>query len=441
MEFRTFFVSLLAVNIVIHLLRLPNLILENGGGAFLILFMIVLHIVALPLILSEVSLQRVVRETRFKDLLVFKKASTHTMWVPGVTVGLRFLQLLMLFLLVVFCVFMTGLSFMYMTHFMGLSFRLKSFVLGGELVPPLNQSLLALVFLFTVAYQVFKRFQKVFLKTATKFILPFCFSIFLVVFVKVLLSINGFQGLKALFYPDFSQLKLDSLLLAIGHALICMFVSLNFFNSSLFVEGKRDPVRVVIHGVIQSIFVALFIGVFAQPMFQQSSETSYGVSWIFSIFPRWLSYSPFGYYYCFLFYFALGSIFFYLSILCLKNTMVPLRSLVKKESRLLEEKLFLATMSVVLSGVLILYQQPLKRWWGKTFFVSLDNIFVNYMLPVLGVGSVWLMFIYTSKKERMALFQKQQVFFHNTYFFKVWEKGAFYFVPSLILIALVMSLF
>ena len=68
----TFFVSLLAINIVIHLLRLPHLVLENGGGAFFILFIVLVHILALPLILAEVALLRSRSKMSLHELMVLK---------------------------------------------------------------------------------------------------------------------------------------------------------------------------------------------------------------------------------------------------------------------------------------------------------------------------------------------------------------------------------
>ena len=436
----TFFASLLAINIVMHLLRLPKLILENGGGAFLILFVITIHIVALPVILAEISLMRSLKKIGFKNLLTFKKASSRSRWVLPITMSLGYLQLTMLLLLVIFLLFMVSLTVMHAVYYGRLTLGSSVLVARPDLYPPLGYSIIGVISLILLQYIVVKKYIRRFIRISTRLILPLCFAVFVVVFVKILLSITGYEGLKALFYPDFSQLNRKSLLLSVGHVLVCMFVSLNFFNSRLFIENKRDPVRVVIHGIIQSMIVALFIGVFALPMVQQTSDISFGASWIFDMLPRWLSYSHYGYYYCFLFYSSMSFILFYLSVICLRNSIFPVKSLVSTSVNFLETKIVFFCGIAVLAGTLVFYGQSLRTWWGRSLFVTMDNIYVNWMLPGLACATVWLMFNYTNKKQREELFHKQQVFFHSTYFFRVWEYVAKYVVTGVVVSAIILFL-
>ncbi|MCJ8276945.1 MAG: hypothetical protein HRT44_05160 [Bdellovibrionales bacterium] len=432
----TFFMTMMAINLMAHLMRLPHLVMNHGGGAFLILFIILIHLVSLPVILSEIALGRSRLKTSLKDHLRVKKASGSQKSLRLFVRGFALLQITLLFSFAVFFIYMTGLSFLHIFQFAALSIDVSFVGLELKSYPPLSMSLSGLLGLLSLAYAVGKWRFKVFLSLSTRWLLPFSISIFLVVFIKILFSMSDYAGLRTLFYPDFSHLNSQTLFFAIGQALIGLFVGLSFFNQPLLLDPKKDPIRIVINLVIQSIIISLFIVGLALPALEQNTATPFGAGWVFTILPRWLSYGEFGYYYCFLFYIALFYIFFFLLVMVLKKGSELLQGFWEKPYNL--EFMTSAVFSFVSCGTYVFYQQPFKAWWGQGLFVKADFFVVNILLPLTCVGVVAMMFFQTTKEERKSLFKHQQVFYHSSYFFKFWQWTARYLVPGLVLISLIL---
>ena len=441
MSARLFLLSLLAVNVSLHLLRFPHLILENGGGAFLILFFLVLNFLALPLLVTEKILDNKLREIDIRSLIHIKKpkglGALDRLFVLT-WFGLRiFVQLIFLW----FFLYLSSTSLLYLFYFMGNGVGLATNVVDSPSIPDVSMGFVGALLWSLGSFAVFLKWRQGFIINFTKWILPFCFVILLFLFLKVILSVNDFEGLKALFYPDFSALTTKSLQLAIGHSLACLFIGVGFYNRLARKESEIDSIELFIRAIVQTIALAMLIGVMALPMIQQVSETPFGSNWIFEILPRWLSYGSYGNYYCSLFFLMMSFIGFYISILLFdiisKNLKLP--ELLKNSSA---SKNTMSVFIVVTNAlVILLFQKSLQGWSGQSLLLSVDHIVVDLVMPLIALIILWVVFRYTKKRERMTVFSHQQVFFHNRFFFQIWEKTALVLVPFLIILSWVLRLF
>ena len=416
-----------------HLLRFPHLILENGGGAFLILFFIILNLLALPLIIAEKILDNKLDKIDLKSLLNIKKTSRafhldksfFFLWY-----GLRILVLvcfLWLFL------FLSGQAAHYLFYY--LKTMVTSSILTSDLgiAPNINMSLFGASLWTTLSFIVFLKYREPFFKWSNQWALPSCFTILFILFLKIILSVQDYNALKNLFYPDFSALNSQSLSQLVGHATASLFVGLGFYKL-LKVEAKVDLVEIFINAIIQALCLAVLIGVMALPMIDQVSETAFGSNWIFTILPRWLSYGKHGYYFCALFFLSICYVSFHVSVLIWRilnhNVLLSLNLSSNQKLRWISNISFL-----IISAVVVYFmQRNFSGWSGQSLLLTIDNIIVVLCLPVISLMLLWIVFRYSRKSEQSLVFEQQQLFYHNRYFFKIWRVVALGFVPFIIIL-------
>ncbi|MEM7646258.1 MAG: hypothetical protein AAF203_05065, partial [Pseudomonadota bacterium] len=273
-----------------------------------------------------------------------------------------------------------------------------------------------------------------------RWILPFSFIILLGLFAKTLVGVNNFEALKTLFYPDFSALSRHSLSALIGHSLASLFIGFGFYGLVTKTSGPFDTIELFIQAIIRCLVVAIVIGVMALPMIEQVSETPFGTTWLFEILPRWLSYGQFGYYYCSLFFLVLCLLSLHICValhVVIKNNMTLFhRAKYQPLTGLLTNTSFL-----VLNGiVVVVMQNNLLGWSGQSLLLSLDTAVVNFLIPLYSLMMIWVIYRYTKSYEREAVFSHQQVFFHNRFFYKIWERSTLWVVPILILLGWILTL-
>lgn len=421
------------------LLRFPYLVLENGGGAFLILFFLALNLVAFPLLITEKILDDKLQKIDLASLLSVKKKHQMILFDKAFLSLWFLLRVLIHFSFLIFFLYLGASGVDYAWFF---AKTLMSKPMNIVDVPhwlessvhpwtPFAWCALVLWGYFNIAALI-----HVFVKR----ILPFCLAALMVVFLKIIFLSNDLEGLKNLFYPDFLSLGPSSLLSALGQCFACLFIGFGLFGHMFKFWGAADPIETFVRGTIVAVCLAMIVGVMALPMLEQVSESTFGAKWIFEIIPRWLSYGEFGQYYCFLFFVALSGICFFIAVALTLTTFENL----KLVPFLRKKKLSLTMLSLLyipfFSGWVLFLQNHLNGWIGQSFLLDVDRVLVHFILPLFVLMMLWVVFRYTRRRERMEVFKEQQVFFHNQYFFRCWEAVTLYGVPVLILAAWALDL-
>lgn len=441
MKPRHFLTSLLAINLSFHFLRFPHLIIENGGGAFLILFFIVLNALALPLMISERVLDDKLAEIDLKSLISIHKFEGSRRVDQFLVRGWYGFRLLFLVFFLWFFLYLAGSSVVYFFYFF--SFLSDSRVNTTDLpsTPDLELGLVGSLLITALSFFVYRNARNFFFQFSNQWILPMVFCILLFLFLKVIIGVQDFQALKILFYPDFSALNRNSAISLVGHSMVCLFIGFGFYQNLKDTSEDNDPIEIFIHALIQTLCLAVVIGIMALPMIQQVSETAFGFNWVFSILPRWLSYGKFGTYYCCVFFLAIFLLGFHISVILLdllgniKNHLVPPKDQWKFP------KLIDALFVALSGGMVFLLQRSTRGWSGQSFLLWLDYTFINVFLPALGLIMIWVVFRYTKPSEQIKVFEYQKVFYHNRVFFKIWRFFSVIIVPLMVLSAWSISLY
>lgn len=441
MQAKSFLLSLLALTFCIHLFRFPHLILQNGGGAFLILFFLMLNALAFPLLIAEKVLDEKLKNIDLRSLISVKKSNSlkvHDRLFIAAWFGLR-IVVLVLFLW--FFLFIGSSCMIYFFFFVGSSFDWSTPVTDIPNLPNMHLSLLTPGLWVGGAYFVFYRYFKSFYKVFNRLILPALFCVLFFLFLKIILLLNDFEGLKTLLYPDFLAITTDSLLAAVGQSLACLFIGLGFYNKFNDVDKSIDSIELFVRAIMMALIVAIIVGVMALPMIEQVSELPFGSNWIFQILPRWLSYGFYGNYYCGVFFLSLGLLSFFVSVVLHVLISDNTRKMIRL-SRGSKSLIFLNVSFVALNAAMILIlQNQLHGWSGQSLLLNVDGFVVHWALPFLALMMIWVLNRYTKQSERLAVFEKQQIFFHSRFFYSIWEKFVFFLVPGLIVAGWVLSLF
>lgn len=441
MSRRHFFTSQMAIILAVQLLRFPHLILEHGGGAFLILFFISLHLVALPLMITETVLDRKLKQYDLYSFISMNQPKKHSVLnrlLVFIWFGLRFITLLF-FLWFLF--YLGAGSFLQMLYFAKSGFGYSGPITDFSEAPNLRMEPWVAFLWCLVPFLIYLNWKKPFIKLSTHFLLPIVFAIILTLFLRVIFSINDFEGLKTLLYPDFSALKKVSPISVIGHTLVSLFIGMGCYNISVIQKPENDPIQVFIQSIVQALLFALLIGIMAVPMIEQVSETAFGPQWVFEIFPRWLSYGDYGDYYCFLFFLTMTFLSFYLTVLVMHLMSQNVNFLFRKMKYFVVRSVFFLIFVVMNFRVLLWLQKNMEGWWAHSLSLKIDFIIVNGLFPLLSLLMIVVVFKYTREKERMEVFSKQQVFYHNRFFFRNWERIAVLLIPTLIIGAWLLAYF
>lgn len=385
--------------------RFPYITGENGGGAFVLVYLLCVALVGIPIMMSEIMLGRRGRQSPINTMATLAgEEGQNRNWSllgwMGVIAG---------FLILSFYSVVAGWTLFYIikSGFGGFA------ALNGKEIGDLFNGLLEDAGLMLLLHTLFMSLTVIVvcmgvksgLERAVKFLMPALF-VLLLVMVGYAMSTDGFeQGMNYLFQPDFTKLNGSSILAAMGQA----FFSLSLGMGAIMVYGSYLPENTSIASTSISIAladtgVAILAGVAIFPLvFSFGLEPGSGPGLIFVTLP--IAFGQMGYGQ------LLGTGFFLLlsfaawtsSISLLEPAvawLVENRSMNRVKSAVLAG--FIAWLLGIGSVLSFNYWQDYKLF-GFTYFDIMDKLTANILLPLGGllvaVFAAWLMRASSSKNE------------------------------------------
>ncbi len=374
--------------------KFPYITGDNGGGAFVLVYLLCILVIGIPIMMAEVMLGRRGRQSPINTMATLAReagASPFWKWIGwmGVIAG---------FLILSYYSVIAGWALAYVFRAAGGAFT----GVGGEQVQSMftrlvsdPERLLAWHTLFMVMTTVVvARGVRGGLEKAVRILMPLLFAI-LVILVGYAMNTGHFeQGLQYLFRPDFGKLSADGVLVAMGHA----FFTLSLGMGAIMVYGSYLPEKASIAGTTLTIAlldtlvailaaVAIFHIVFANGL-----EPAAGPGLIFQTMPIAFGQMPGG--------ILFGTLFFMLLVFAAWTSAI---SLIEPAVAWLVEnhgyRRFTAAMLVggmswclglltVFSFNLLENFMPLGflgAFHDKTFFALFDYVTANIMLPLGGL--------------------------------------------------------
>ena len=214
--------------------RFPYATADNGGGAFVLVYLVCVALVGLPIMMAEIMLGRRGRQSpinTMKTLAEDERRSRHwyLLGVMGVFAG---------FIILTFYSIVAGWTVAYIFQamsgvFIGADAQQTQDIFADLVSDPKRLLLWHTVFMAMTIFVV-SRGVRSGLEQAVRYLMPALFFL-LVVLVVYSMSTPGFSGaMSFLFKPDFSQIEPSTILVALGHA----FFTLSLGMGALMTYGS-----------------------------------------------------------------------------------------------------------------------------------------------------------------------------------------------------------
>jgi len=374
--------------------RFPYVMGQNGGGIFLLIYILCVLFIALPLMVMEVSLGR---KLQLSPIVGMRKLKAHPLWQLMGWLGYTGLLLIIGNALVIISWVMLYLIGFGDGHLTQLS---PNQVEEEFLLSVSNfKSVTAGVFLtLIIIYLVGKKNLQKGLEKIIKLLMPILCTLLLLLTIWANTLEGAWEGLKWYLYPDFSQLNSGIFFAALGQAFysvgVGMFVGFVFGSylkpkdsdvpGSIFIVVALDTLISFVAGLL--IFPALFA-------FNMSPDS--GSSLLFVSMTNLFLIAPFGRF--------LGVIFFaFILLAAITSILSTTESMTTTTVEFLKinRKKALIINCILLLIISIIIVLSFGKWqetklFGLSIFALLDFIGGNIFLPLgalvlcLYVGYRW----------------------------------------------------
>ena len=367
---------------------------ENGGGAFVLIYLGAIVLIALPALVAEFLLGRRGGASVVKSMEnLSARDGIHPAWrYYGQMAALG------AFIALSFYAVVAGWTLDYFFQALGNGFdgfnaEQSSAALGVLMESPGRMIVSQTVFLGLAALTVAAGIRGG-LERVLRWLTPALFLILFLLLIYAVIAGDFAAGARFLFLPDFSRLSGQTVLLAVGQAFFSLGIGLGvLFTIGAYMDQKSSILRASIVVAVADGGVALLAGLAIFPIvFAHGLSPAEGPGLIFATLPIAFGQMPAGT--------VLGPLFFLLmAIAALTSAITILETVVAtvldysdlsrgKVVLVVSLLLWLAGLGTVFSFSSLSDFYPLSfipAFETRTIFSSLDYLVSNFMMPLGGV--------------------------------------------------------
>lgn len=360
--------------------RFPLVACQNGGGAFLILYIGFVLIIGIPVLLSEFSIGRRAQLNAFGS---FRAIAPKTKWS---LVGL--LGIIAAFTILAFYSTVAGWTLEYFTQavsgkFANVSDMSKNF--SDFSSHPYRPLIWQLLFMILTASVVFAGIKKG-IEKLTKILMPILVILIIAVVVRSVSLPGASQGLHYLFVPDWSAVTFTTVLMALGQAAFSLSIGMGaLITYGSYIQKDNHLLNTSIQVAMADTGIAILSSLMVIPAvfaFTSSglSEFSPGPGLVFEVLPNVFKSMPGGGAFSIMF-------FFLLAVAALTSTISVLEVVVaffKEELKMSRGKAtIIASVAIAALGVLATLSFGLLKditLFNFTIFEMLNYLSANVLL-------------------------------------------------------------
>lgn len=399
--------------------RFPYITGENGGGAFVLVYLLCVALIGIPIMMAEVMLGRRGRQSPINTM----RTLAHEEGRSAAWQGLGWLGMVAGFLILSFYSVVAGWTLAYTVRtatgtFTDVTSQGVSHIFNTFIADP--ERLLAWHTLFMVMTMiVVSRGVKSGLERAVRYLMPALFLLLIVMLGYALNTGHFDAAVEYMFRPDFGRLTEQGVLQAMGQA----FFSLSLGMGAIMIYGSYLPHRTSIPRMVFVIaamdtLVAILAGLVIFPIvFANGLHPELGSGMVFKVLPLAFGQMPGGS--------LFGTLFFILLVFAAWTSAISLLEpvvawLVENRGMQRVKAASLASVLAWLLGVCSLLslsvwneytlgRLPFLSQWSEVgifalpFMDLMDYLTANVMLPLggllLAVFSVWSMSRSSSVEE------------------------------------------
>lgn len=361
--------------------RFPYVAGDNGGGAFLVIYILCVLLLGLPIMVAEFSVGRASHRNA-----VGAYRALDPKWS-----FLGYNGVVAAFLILGFYFVVSGWTAEYMVH--SVTGSLARYTTADEYKsvfenfiqnpwrPVLYTALFVLATHFVIATGVQKGIER-----SAKVLMPLLFVILIALSIHSLLMPGGEEGLRFLFRPDFSKVTPSTVLTALGQAFFSLSIGLGcLVTYASYFKNDTNITHTALQVAFIDTLVAVLAGLVIFPaVFSVGIEPTAGPSLVFVTLPAIFNTLPLS--------MVWSTIFFLLLVIAALTSTISLHEVltvyVQEEWHLSRRAAaWIVTGACIVLGAAASLSLGAWQWLqlgGKSFFDLLDFVTANIMLPAGG---------------------------------------------------------
>lgn len=405
--------------------RFPYMLGENGGAAFLLVYISCILFLGIPVMITEFFIGRYSHKNAAG---AFKVMAPGTKWsvigYNGVTAA---------FLILGYYAVVSGWTLEYIVQAFSGSLEGKNATDFADEFTAFStgvfRPILWTVVFIALTHIIIVSGVKEGIERASKVMMPMLFLILIALCVRSITLPGASEGLTFLFNPDFSKIDSSVVLSAMGQAFFSLSIGMGCLITYASYFGKQTNLQTTaLQVTILDTLVAVLAGIMIFPaVFSFGIEPTTGPELVFITLPNVFEQLPFGNIWSF--------VFFVLLALAALTSTISLHEVstayVHEEYHVSRKKAaIIVSVGVTIVGILSSLSMGLLKSYtlfGLNFFNLLDFVTAKIMLPLGGM----MICIFTAKRVDKLLL-KEEVTNHGTirfYFFSTYVFFVKYIAP------------
>ena len=364
--------------------KFPYVTGQNGGGAFVLVYLVCIFAMGLPIMLAEFTLGR---KTHLNPVGAFKTIKPNTVWV-----GVGYMGVVAGFLILSFYGVVGGWTLAYIVKSFSQSvLEFQSPKDAGQffsqfIANPKEVLIYHALFMGLCMAIVIKGVHGG-IERACDILMPTLVVILLALMVRSLTLPGAMEGVKFYLSPDFSKINDEVILIALGQAFFSLSLGMGaMLTYGSYLSEKENLASATVYVVLFDTMIALLVGMVIFPaVFAMGLEPTEGPGLVFSVLPAVFSSMPFGT--------VVSIVFFVLLAIAAITSGISLLEVVvayfidqvgwARKKAVLTVGLIIFALGVP-SGLSFGVMSDVK-FMDKTFFDIVDTIASNYLLPLGGM--------------------------------------------------------
>ena len=373
--------------------RFPYVAGENGGAAFILIYIACSFLISIPLMLSEFSLGR---SSKRNTKRAFQKLAPGTRWNYVGYMGIFCAFILLSFYCVIAGWALEFIKESVLNEFAGKSAAQISENFNGFIASGWRPVVWMGVFMLSTAFIVWSGIEKG-IERYTKIFMPVFIVLLAALAINSLTLPGAREGIGFLLRPDFSKITGATILKAMGQSFFSMSLGLGcMITYGSYFQADTHVPALALRVMVCDLLVSLLAGVAVFPaVFSFGFEPTAGTSLLFLTIPAVFASMPGGQFFTALF-FVLSAVAATGAMLCLLE--IPVAWLLETCKLPRPRATLLVTLGVAALGVPPTLSTGIWSSWtvfGLSFFDAYDFATSNLLLPVCGLltslfaGYVW----------------------------------------------------
>jgi len=388
-----------------NLWRFPYLVGQNGGAAFILIYLAFVLVICLPIMISEFIIGR---RTQANTVTAFQVLAPHTPWSVIGIVGVVAAFCIMAFYTVVGgwtldYIFRSVIHLFSKPDASAIESQFASLVTS-----PVRPIVWTIVFILLSALIVMSGIKKG-IEKYSKVMMPFLFLMVVILMIRSITLPGAEKGISFLVKPDFSKITTQAVLAALGQA----FFSLSLGMGCMITYGSYIPRRENLNklafttAMSDTLFAILAELAIMPAVFSFGISPQEGPGLVFIVLPRIFAQIPLGNIFAVMFYLILfiAAISSAISLLEVVTAYITERLKMKRKAAVA----IISALVAVCASFSSLSQGVMQdvKILGKTIFDFFDYLSANILLPLGGLSIVLFVGWYLKKTDIYDEFTNQ----------------------------------